>query len=89
MANRWYLVVYEAVADPHHQEGEASVGGGEVDDDVLLAGALCLVDCEEVGTEIRTQPATVPRGFCQWENYSVREGWKTSEIFRSSFTVAE
>ena len=55
-------MIYEAVADPHHQEGEAGVGGGEVDDDVLLAGGLCLVDGEEVRTEIRTQPATVPRG---------------------------
>lgn len=55
-------MIYEAVADPHHQEREAGVRGGEVDDDVLLSGGLSLVDGEEVGTEIRTQPATVPRG---------------------------
>ena len=63
-----YLVVYEAVADSHHQEGKAGVGGGEVDHDGLLAGALCLVvvDVEqEVRTEIRTQPATVPGRLCQ------------------------
>ena len=57
-------MVYEAVADPHDQEGEARIGGGEVDHDRLLA-ALRLVDGQQVGAEVGTQPAAVPGGFCQ------------------------
>ena len=60
-----YLVVYQAVADPHDEEGEASVGGGEVDHDGLLAGTLCLVDGEQVGAEIRAESAAVPRGLLE------------------------
>ena len=61
-------MVNEAVADPHHQEGKARVGGGEVDHDRLLA-ALRLVDGQQVGAEVGTQPATVPGGLCQYLSY--------------------
>ena len=57
-------MVYEAVADSHDQEREARIGGGEVDHDRLLA-ALRLVDGQQVGAEVGTQPATVPGGLCE------------------------
>ena len=54
------LVVYEAVADPHDEEGDASVGRGEVDHYTLAV--LGVGVGQQVGTEIGTQSATVPGG---------------------------
>ena len=54
----FYLVVYETVADPHDQEGEASVGRGEVDHNPLLVWRAGLG--QQVGTEVRAQSTTVP-----------------------------
>ena len=80
-------MVYEAVADPHDQEGEARIGGGEVDHDRLLA-ALRLVDSQQVGAEVGTQPATVPWGLCQeiifiWGllDNPLKSGHKTVQTF--------
>ena len=78
-----YLVVYQAVADPHDEEGEAGVGGGEVDHDGLLAGALCLVDGQQVGAEIRAESAAVPRGLLEFYFTSVLDFFvaKSTQVF--------
>ena len=73
-------MVNEAVADPHDQEGEARIGGGEVDHDRLLA-ALRLVDGQQVGAEVGTQPATVPGGLCQYLSCLGTFGHKTVQTF--------